>query len=795
MTRHRFPTERAFSLVEGLLVAVVLGIISSLVIPAVTGGPDAAKKAKLDQDVLIVNNAIDSFLAAGGSQAALSQAGVIEALKQRVYGGTAAEMVGPQGPFLDPAVVTNATDFAYSAIFLTTPRPRFVVERSTVGVVFDKGLPSPVGGVAARADSARPGWLWSYSGATAPAEAAGFNPLALDTGTRLGTTGGTISNLLAPVFVPASTNLNIWDFPLLVSILNPNTNVAETANSSLVYYRVGGGSYTLYDGTAFPADPGVSILAIAISTDPSRFGNSPTATSTYTANKLVLAVTITSLPTVTYAQAGGQMSNQAVQSPATATISLIDSVNTVSGQPDNLVVRQTTNGTDKYIPPQYLSSAGIQIRYTLDGSDPATNSAALAAPNFSGSFTPVPVSLGLAAWGSNASIQIRAVALAANTGWFSNSTTVPHTVSINPTLIGSPTVAPVSGRYINSVPVTITAPVTNFPTGGLVIYTTNGTTPAYGAGASFSSSSTSFTVRPVGYGQSFNVSAIAVGPSNYSQWFTPSSVVSAVYSGPNFNYGAITGGVLVSGGTIGNNASLRGSVVIARVTNGTQPNLTFENNTALTGDIFAPGTPRVAGLATNRIVDLDGDINPTNYTVTIGSGVVFSNSVYRRITPVVMPSVTLPTGLTSHGTASSGTLPPGYYTRINPGNNATITLGVAGSTTPSIYLVDNFSTGNGARVNVVGPVILVMNPGAATTINIDNNVVVGNSSRPEWLQIQMFTGNFTLGNNGSLYGTLLAPAGTVTFQNNSTFKGAVTANTFLLNNNGSGITFSLPPPQ
>jgi hypothetical protein len=288
---------------------------------------------------------------------------------------------------------------------------------------------------------------------------------------------------------------------------------------------------------------------------------------------------------------------------------------------------------------------------------------------------------------------------------------------------------------------------------------------------------------------------VAVGPTNYSQWFTPSGVVSAVYSGPNFNYGAITGGVLISGGTIGNNASLRGSVVIARVTNGTQPNLTFNNNTALTGDIFAPGTPRVVGLATNRIVDLDGDINPTNYTVTIGSGVAFSGTVYRRITPVVMPSVTLPTGLTPRGSASSGTLLPGYYTRINPGNNATVTLGVAGSTTPLVYLVDSFSTGNGAQVNVVGPVILVLNPGASSTINIANNVVVGNSSRPDWLQIQMVTGNLTLGNNGFLYGTVLAPSGTVNFENNSTFSGAVTARTFLLNNNGAGITFSLPPPQ
>jgi hypothetical protein len=132
---------------------------------------------------------------------------------------------------------------------------------------------------------------------------------------------------------------------------------------------------------------------------------------------------------------------------------------------------------------------------------------------------------------------------------------------------------------------------------------------------------------------------------------------------------------------------------------------------------------------------------------------------------------------------------------VNPNNNATITLGVAGATQPSVYSFDTLAVGNGAKVNIVGPVVLTLNPGSTSTISIQNNVVVGNSLHPEWLQIKMYTGNLNLGNNGTLYGSVLAPQGTVTFENNSGFNGSVTAKTFLLNNNGAGITFSLPPPQ
>jgi len=173
---------RGFSLVEILVVIAVIGVLASVTIPLVTGVPDAAKKEKLEQDVVVVNNAIDSYLAAGGDTEQLSAGNVLAALKSRVYGGMPAEMMGPQGPFLDLSVTTNATDFAWSALFTTDPRPRFYVAQNTSGVVFGKGPATAIGGVAERPDEARPSWLWSYADATPPPEREAFTPLAVDYG-------------------------------------------------------------------------------------------------------------------------------------------------------------------------------------------------------------------------------------------------------------------------------------------------------------------------------------------------------------------------------------------------------------------------------------------------------------------------------------------------------------------------------------------------------------------------------------------------------------------------------------
>ena len=765
----------------------ILGLLATVAVPLVSGVPDAAKKRKLEQDVAIVNNAIDSYLASGGDAANLTSDNVISALKSRVTGGVLAEMTGPRGPFLDTRVITNSTDFAWSALFTTDPHPRFYVAKSTNGVVFDKGPATAVGGVAERPDAARPSWLWTYGEASAPAESEAFVPLAVDSGVASTNAAQAAVTLGAPIISPSSLTANLWAFPKQVTIANTNAE-----GSSRVYYKIGNGNYTLFDDTPFSVDPGASVAAVCVSLDPSRYYNSAASYASYSVIPLALAVRIDAPASVTYAQAGGLMQGLDQMSPAQATITLEDTANLLNGNPDNLLSDEA--GDDKYIPGSYVKSVNFTVRYTTDGSDPLTSQTAQTAAAFNGYFSPVAVSLALAAWGTNSVLPIRAAAVAVNTNWFLSSPVVSASASINPTALPSPTITPGADRFVTAIPVTVSNSTTNVPVGMLSYYTTNGSTPAAGSGVSFATAA-SFSMGPLAYGATGTVKAAAYGPTDYSRWFTASSVNSITYSGPNYTAGT-GGGVLITGGTFANNSAIRGSVIVASVATGTQPNLTLANNGSVTGDVFLPGTPTVTGIATNRVINLDGPVNPTNYTFAVGGGTTtIGGNVYRRITPTPLPAVTNPTGLVTRSNQSSGTLLPGSYNTVSPGNNQSITLGIAGATNPAVYSITNFTTGNNVTVNVVGPVILTLNPGASKTISIANNVVVGNVSHPEWLQFSMYSGNLDLGNNGTLYAAVSAPNGTVTFENNAIFRGSVTAKTFNLENNGSGIVFTLPPTQ
>ncbi len=757
-----------FSLVEILVAIAAIGILATVGIVTVTGVPDAARKKKLDQDVAIVNNAIDAYLLAGGDAAQLSEGNVINALKQRVAAQGAADIVGPQGPFLDPTVITMPTDFSWSALYTTDPMPRFYVAQSTAGVIFGHGPAMAVGGAAERPDAARPNWIWNYTDATAPTEPAAFVPTAIDSGYTATNAPSVAVTLAAPVISPGSQSLHLWDFPLEVSIANPNPS-----GSSRVYYKAGTGNYTLYDDAPFSVDPGTTLSAVAVSLDPSRYYNSSVATATYGVTPLELAVSIDGPGSVTYAQAGGVLTGQDQLSPSTATINL-----------DN------TN-----IPAPYVRSANFTVQYTTDGTDPLTSGTAVVGPDFTGYYSPVSVPLALSNWGTNSSLTIRAAAKATtNTSWFISSTVAESTVAIAPTVLATPSISPAAGAFVPSIAVTASNISANMPVGVVGYYTTNGNTPSPSLGASFSTVA-NFTVGPLLYGASATVKAITYGPTNYSQWFTASSVNSVTYTGPNYSAGA-SGGVLISGGAFANNSVIRGSVIVASVAAGQQqPNLTLANNGSVTGNIYLPGTPTVTGIATNRIINLDGPITPTNYSFTVGNNGTVSGNVYRRITPTPLPTVTNPTGLVTRSNQSSGTLEPGSYNTVAPNNGATITLGVAGATNPSIYSITNFSVNNNAMVNIVGPVILTLNPGASKTISIANNVVIGDSAHPEWLQLNMYSGNLTLGNNGTLYAAVKAPTSTVTFENNTVFRGSVTAKTFNLENNGTGIVFTMAPPQ
>lgn len=776
------PTLRsAVTLIEVLIAVGVVAVLGGGAFLTVANSRLSAEEAKLQQDVRVINSAIDAYLASGGDlDGAGSPQDVLARLKTRADSTSAPRILGLTGSFLDSrtTALMQTSEEAGSPVLraydTTEPSPRFTTATTGgVGVkafVFDDaaGAAIPTGEARTRTldQATQTAWVWDYTDSSSgqgsgqtPGTGDPVVPVATEITNPVGNPGVAAIPLAPPTFSPAAGTYPLTGYPLSLALVNPNP-----PGSSRIYYSLNLGSYNLFN-TPFSVGPNITITAFCISLDPSRYTTSAAATAAYGVIPLQLAISISSTSSLTYAQAGGLMLGQPAQFPPPARITL-----------------------GVTVPTAYLSSANFQIQYTTDGSDPLTNTNRIG-PSFSGSFQSPEIDLSINNWGNLSNLPIRAVARALNTNFFISSPVVSNSVAANREALSNPVVTPPDQFVFNSVTVSMSTPPVGPSDGMQVRYTLNGTTPT--------TNSTLYTtpIRLAAFAANEvrTVNATTFVTGSLTNWFSQSPTVTRTYTGPNFSLGT-NGGFLIQGGVINNNADIRGSVVVASVTDGAQPNITIRNNADISGDMFVPGTPTVVDLLTNKITNLNGQIDPTNYTITFNNNSSIAGRVYRRITPFFLQPVILPTGLTNRPNQSNGTLLPGAYSTVNPRNGDSITLGVAGATNPAVYTITNFIANNNVTINVVGPVILNLNPGASGTVRIENNVVFGNSSRPEWLQVNMASGNFLLGNNGFMYGTVNNPGGTVTFDNNTTFSGGVTARNFVLNNNGSGIVFTLPPP-
>lgn len=835
-----------FTLVEILVAIAALGILAAIGVVTLTGVREDSRKKKLEHDVVVVNNAIDAFLLAGGNAGQLTEGNVIAALKQRVAAEGPGDMVGPQGPFLDLTVITNATDFDWSAVFSTSPSPHFTVVNATAGVVFGHGLASAVGGVGEREDAARSEWVWAYSNVAPPELPEAFVPEAVDAG-YAGTPGVAVTTLLCPVISPGPLSTNLWGFPLPVTIVNPNPQ-----GSSRIYYKVNTGSYTLYDGTPFDVGPGTVLTAVAVSLDPSRYRNSDGCDGvTYQVIPFPLEVNITAPSSMTYAEAGGLMVNQNQQSPSTAVLNI-----------QNI----------QQIPPPYLNSGNFNIRYTMDGSDPLTSETAVTGPAFQGYYSPIAISLGLPTWGTNASLQVRAVAVAGN-DWFVTSPVADAAVTANRLTLAAPDVAPPDQLVSPSVEVTMTKPALG-PVGMEIKYTTNNTVPAWGNGILYAGK---FILSAFGANEErFVQAATFPGSTNnfMTNWFLPSEAVARAYTGAAGFGSSLPSGVLVSLAEVQNNVQFRGSMLITE--EAAQSNITFFGNARIIGNLYVPGTPKVykdhvaesqwdnqlwspandanfanyilgnqfdmngnrvippTESASPRVVDLNGSVTPTNYRILIQDSAKIEGKIYRRATPPSLPTVSNP-GTKSNSTSrqydswtlspsnpgrysstvdpkvnsgvslttnASLTLLPGNYGTVIASNNGRLVLGDASNPDNVMYYsFESLSVNGGAGIEVVGKVVVTVKYNGSA-IRVDNNGFFGNSAHPEWLQLNVYstaapsasTQHVLIASTGTFYGQINAPKGLVTFQEGATFNGSVTAYKLQMTGSaGVNINFSLSP--
>lgn len=272
---------------------------------------------------------------------------------------------------------------------------------------------------------------------------------------------------------------------------------------------------------------------------------------------------------------------------------------------------------------------------------------------------------------------------------------------------------------------------------------------------------------------------------------------------------AVTAAIIRKGVTL-NSATIQGSLQILNA-----DDVTVGGNGRIAGTLYLPGMPtlRLTGQAAiANTVDGTGSATPTAHTVRMtGQGSI--TTLTRRTNPTAMPIVAppaAPTGtrnvvlnsasdpigawatvrnFTMNGNAGSATMPGGAYGDVTVGGQNTLVLGVAGTTTPTVYSFQNLVLNGGSSVRVVGPVVVTVGSNVALNGN------VGAASNPEWLLLKLYRADLTVHGGASFHGVAIAPDGTVTVNGNSSFIGGLAADDLtLLGTSEFRITKSVPTP-
>jgi predicted extracellular nuclease len=256
------------------------------------------------------------------------------------------------------------------------------------------------------------------------------------------------------------------------------------------------------------------------------------------------------------------------------------------------------------------------------------------------------------------------------------------------------------------------------------------------------------------------------------------------------------------------NASIDGSLQVLL-----GENIVFNGGASLSGDLFVPGTP---GIRLNGNAHYSGTVNgtgsaaPTGYTVTLNGNISLQHIV-AHTDPLALPTVAAPpqpTGtrsvslnnasqnpgdfatlrnLTLNSNVGQVVVPPGTYGNFTANSNGGFTLGLAGSTTPAVYNLQNLTLNSNTSLQVVGPVILIVNGGFSI------NGSLGSAAHPEWLQLRIAGGGLSLNSNATVNGYVQAPAGTVTLNSNSRLIGGLTCDRLTLNSNAVVRPIGVPP--
>jgi hypothetical protein len=131
-------------------------------------------------------------------------------------------------------------------------------------------------------------------------------------------------------------------------------------------------------------------------------------------------------------------------------------------------------------------------------------------------------------------------------------------------------------------------------------------------------------------------------------------------------------------------------------------------------------------------------------------------------------------------------VPGGIYGDFKASGDSGFTLGVIGTSEPTVYHFQSLTLNTGAQLQVIGRVIIVLGNGFSV-----NGGTVGNSANPAWLTLNIYTGNFSINQGANVFGYVTAPAGIVTINGGCELVGGLASGGLSINSTGS---LRLPSP-
>lgn len=795
----------AVTLVELLIVVAVIGILASGAYEVIQDMHESARVAKLESDVAAINRALNVYRVSGGSlPTSATPQQILDKLKTAA---ALSRMPGLSGRMIDPRLYADTqTSVASGAerAFWDGTNDKFYIATSGTGGIAQFTLNDAIGavdyGTETRVPTLQPSqattnhWVWDYTDrlAASSGSVSGSVPATTNASTPPPSAPAAVP-LTAPSLSPSGGAYDLSQFKLAVTISNPNP-----PGTSIIKYSLNGGTAQIYRGQSISISPTDSISAQALTIDPDHYSDSSNASAQYTANPLKLVVSVSAPGSLTYQQAGGSMSGMTNTAAPTATLTATNVSNI----------------------DQSFRSA-MQFVWTYDGSDPLTSSTAQSSSSFTASSSAPTVSadVSIGRWPSTGSLTIRAALRSTNANYFSNSDSQSASISRTLTTLTSPIIDPGSSYRAADLPISIYANTSGtYPASTRIYYTTDGSDPGDSGG-----NPTGGTAYTGAFELGSSVSAAVVksrlyASTTYAAWFNASPATMANYTSAGGGGGIV--GAFVANANI--NGSYTGSLILsnpqnfnfnsgARISKGNlyvagTPSIVYNGGTVEGRQFLPDGTEVIPATDTRTVVDLNGSVDPSNYKIILNSGSDIAGKIYRRTTTFTMPTVPQPPGPNNNNNlnvnsplsspvdptqyanvnlnngAGTVTLSPGNFGNISAGSGTTLVLGTAGATTPSVYNFSGLTLNSNSTLQIVGPVILNINQ----NININNGVVMGNSAHPEWLDLNIYSGNFQINSSAAAYAEVTAPNSSVNLS--GTFQGGVIANYLTINGNGVALT-------